>query len=48
MAKGTDVSENLTQKLIDFMLLPDDYELDIFSLGDVNCCWAFRWTESLN
>src|SRR5690606_31756213 len=32
MAKGTYISENLTQKQIDFMLLLDDYELNIFTL----------------
>lgn len=35
MAKSTYLSENLTQKQIDFMLMLDDYELDIFSLEDI-------------
>lgn len=35
MARSTYISENLTQKQIDFMLQLDDYELDIFSLADV-------------
>ena len=33
MARGTYISENLTQKQIDFMLMLDEYELDIFSLN---------------
>tara|TARA_R110002124_G_scaffold204151_1_gene370591 strand:- start:365 stop:1165 length:801 start_codon:yes stop_codon:yes gene_type:complete len=35
MARSTYISENLTQKQIDFMLLLDDYELDIFTLEEV-------------
>lgn len=35
MSKSTYLSENLTQKQIDFMLLLDDYELDIFTLEDI-------------
>lgn len=35
MARSTYISENLTQKQIDFMLLLDDYELDIFTLEDI-------------
>jgi len=35
MARSTYISENLTQKQIDFMLMLDDYELDIFSLEEV-------------
>jgi hypothetical protein len=35
MARSTYISENLTQKQIDFMLMLDDYELDIFTLEDV-------------
>ena len=33
MARGTYISENLTQKQIGFMLMLDEYELDIFSLN---------------
>jgi len=35
MARSTYISENLTQKQIDFMLMLDDYELDIFSLEEI-------------
>lgn len=35
MAKGTYISENTTQKQINFMLMLDDYELDIFTLEEV-------------
>lgn len=35
MARSTYLSENLTQKQIDFMLLLDDYEMDIFTLSDI-------------
>lgn len=35
MARSTYISENLTQKQIDFMLMLDDYELDIFTLEEV-------------
>lgn len=35
MARSTYISENLTPKQIDFMLLLDDYEMDIFTLQDV-------------
>ena len=35
MARGTYISENLTQKQIDFMLMLDDKELDIFTLDEL-------------
>jgi len=35
MAGGTYISENLTRKQIDFMLLLDDRELDIFTLAEI-------------
>lgn len=35
MTRSTYLSENLTQKQIDFMLMLDDNELDIFSLEDI-------------
>lgn len=35
MAKGSYISKNLTQKQIAFMLLLDDYELDIFTLEGI-------------
>ncbi len=35
MARSTYISENLTQQQINFMLSLDDYELDIFTLGDL-------------
>ena len=35
MSRSTYISKNLTQKQIDFMLMLDDYELDIFSLEDI-------------
>ncbi len=35
MAKSTYISENLTQQQINFMLMLDDHELDIFSLVDL-------------
>lgn len=35
MARSTYISENLTQKQIDFMLMLDDHELDIFTLEQV-------------
>lgn len=35
MAEGTYISQNLTRKQIDFMLLLDDYELDIFTLTEI-------------
>ena len=33
MARGTYISENLTQKQIGFMLMLDEFELDIFSIN---------------
>lgn len=35
MARSTYISENLTQNQINFMLLLDDYEMDIFTLSDL-------------
>lgn len=35
MARSTYISENLNQQQIDFMLLLDDYELEIFSLEEL-------------
>ncbi|MDP2088995.1 MAG: hypothetical protein Q8J84_06290 [Flavobacteriaceae bacterium] len=35
MARGTYISENTTQTQINFMLMLDDYELDIFTLEDL-------------
>jgi predicted transcriptional regulator of viral defense system len=35
MAKGTYISENLTQSQLELMLMLDEYEIDIFSLDDV-------------
>lgn len=35
MARSTYISENLNQQQIDFMLLLDDYELDIFTLDEL-------------
>lgn len=35
MARGTYISENLTQSQLNLMLMLDEYEMDIFSLGDV-------------
>jgi predicted transcriptional regulator of viral defense system len=35
MARSTYISENLTQQQIHFMLSLEDYELDIFSLGEL-------------
>src|ERR1700744_3708075 len=35
MAKSTYISQNLTQIQIDFLLMLDDYELDIFSLAEI-------------
>lgn len=35
MARGTYISENLTQSQLDLMLLLDEYEMDIFTLDDV-------------
>lgn len=35
MAKSTYISENLTPPQIDFLLMLDDYELDIFSLAEI-------------
>lgn len=35
MAKSTYISENTTQNQIDFMLMLDDNELDIFTLEEM-------------
>jgi predicted transcriptional regulator of viral defense system len=35
MARSTYISENLNQQQVDFMLLLDDYELDIFTLDEL-------------
>ena len=35
MAKSTYISENTTQNQIDFMLMLDDNELDIFALEEI-------------
>ena len=35
MAKSTYISENTTQNQIDFMLMLDDNELDIFTLDEI-------------
>ena len=35
MARGTYISENLTQAQLDFMFILDDHEMDIFSLEDL-------------
>jgi len=35
MAKNTNISENITQSQIDFMLMLDDNELDIFTLEEI-------------
>lgn len=35
MARGTYISENLTQRQINFMLMLDDKEMDIFSLSEL-------------
>jgi len=35
MARGTYISENLTQSQLDLMLMLEEYEMDIFSLDDV-------------
>ena len=35
MAKGTYISENLTQSQLDVMLTLDEYEMDIFTLDEV-------------
>lgn len=35
MARGTYISENLTQKQIRFMLMLDEYEMDIFTLNEL-------------
>jgi len=35
MAKGSYISENLTKSQLDFMLMLDEYEMDIFTLEDV-------------
>jgi predicted transcriptional regulator of viral defense system len=35
MAKGTYISQHLTQKQIEFLLLLDDLELDIFTLSEI-------------
>ena len=35
MARSTYISENLTQQQIEFMLLLDDFELDIFTLNEL-------------
>lgn len=35
MARSTYISENLTQQQLDFMLILDDNELDIFTLGEL-------------
>jgi hypothetical protein len=35
MAKNTYISENTTQNQIDFMLMLDDNELDIFTLEEI-------------
>ena len=35
MAKGTYISENLTQSQMDVMLMLDEYEMDIFTLNDI-------------
>jgi predicted transcriptional regulator of viral defense system len=35
MARSTYISENITQQQIDFMLLLDDYELNIFTLDEL-------------
>lgn len=35
MAKGTYISENISQKQIDFILMLDDNELDIFTLEEI-------------
>jgi len=35
MARGTYISENLTQRQINFMHMLDDKEMDIFSLSEL-------------
>lgn len=47
MAKGTYISENLTQQQLELLLLLDDYELDIFTLDEIRDLFGGQF-DSLN
>ena len=47
MAKSTYISENTTQNQIDFMLMLDDNELDIFTLGEIKVIASSQF-ENIN
>ena len=45
MARSTYISENLNQQQIDFMLLLEDYELDIFTLDELKKQFSQQFTD---
>lgn len=47
MARGTYISENLTQSQLDALLLLDEYEIELFSLEDAKAL-LHNHTEEVN
>lgn len=45
MARSTYISENLTQQQIDFMLVFDDFELDIFTLDELKTQFSSKFLD---
>jgi predicted transcriptional regulator of viral defense system len=45
MARSTYISENLTQHQLDFMLVLDDYELDIFTLEELKNKFSQKFSD---
>ena len=45
MAKSTYISENLTQQQIDFMLILDDFELEIFTLDELKNQFSSKFSN---
>lgn len=45
MARSTYISENLTQRHVDFMLVLDDFELDIFTLDELKKQFSNKFTD---